>query len=107
MTQIIITNLFNKTLKIDPNYSNLLKGIHAHYIDWMHACGGKGKCTTCKAIVLEGMDNVSGLTDAEKLYRAKGLLAINERLTCQIKLEGDITVAIPDENKFPHMNYSD
>ena len=107
MPQIIITNLFNKTLKIDSKYSSLLKALQAQHLDWMYACGGKGRCTTCKAIVIEGMKNLSQLSDAEKSYRQRGLLAQNERLVCQVKLKGALVVAIPEENKFPHLEYSD
>ncbi len=107
MSQIIITSLFNKTLKIESNYPNLLKGLQAHYIDWMHACGGKGRCTTCKAIIIEGMENLTHLTEAERAHRENGLLHENERLICQAQMKGDLIVLIPDENKFPHVNYSD
>lgn len=107
MSQIIITNLFNKTLKIGSNYPNLLKGLQEHYIDWMHACGGKGRCTTCKAIIVEGMENLTHLTEAERAYKEKGLLHENERLICQTQMKGDLIVSIPEENKFPHIDYSD
>lgn len=107
MSQIIIKNLYNRTLIIDSNYPNLLKGLQAHSVDWMHACGGKGRCTTCKAIIIAGMDNLTSLSGAELGYIKKGLLQENERLICQIQIKGDLIVAIPKENKFPHMDYSD
>lgn len=107
MAQIIITNLSNKTLAIDSEYPNLLEGIQSHYIDWMHACGGKGRCTTCKAIVVKGMDSLNDPTDAELGYRNKGMLKENERLMCQSQLNGNLVVSIPEENKFPHIKYSE
>ena len=106
MPQIVITNLFNKSLSINEQKS-LLNGIQEHHVDWMHACGGKGRCTTCKAQIMEGEENISPLSRVEMNFREKGLLELNERLVCQCRLLGDATVRIPDENKFPHMKYSD
>ena len=107
MTQIIITSLFNKTLKIQSKLPNLLKELQAHYVDWMHACGGKGRCTTCKAIILDGHIGISELTESEKKYRDRNLLKENERLICQITTKSDLKIAIPHKNRFPHIEYSD
>ena len=107
MSRITITNLFEKSLVIDPKYPNTLVGLQAHFVDWMHACGGKGRCTTCKAIIVSGMENITELSEAEKMYRQKGMLAGNERLVCQFKITGDVSVTIPSESKFPHIQYSD
>jgi len=107
MAQIVITSMFNKTVEIDSGAKNLLIGLQDHFIDWMHACGGKGRCTTCKLIVCEGMENFSELTEVEMSYRDKGLLKDDERLACQAKLQGDVRVSIGAENKFPHLKYSD
>ena len=90
------------------NYSKtLLRHVQENYIDWMHACGGKGKCTTCKALVLSGFENLGELTDVEKRYRAKGELKDNERLACQCVVLGDVTIRIPEESKLPHILYTD
>ena len=40
----------------------------------MHACGAKGRCTTCRLQVLAGQENLSPLTAAELRYRAAGRL---------------------------------
>jgi len=74
-------------------------------LDWMHACGGKGNCTTCKAVMLSGEENFSDLTKAELRYKKQGLLYEGERLACQAKISGDVTVAIPEEGKLPHLKY--
>ncbi|MEQ9425443.1 MAG: 2Fe-2S iron-sulfur cluster-binding protein [Cyclobacteriaceae bacterium] len=107
MPQFVISNLFNKTLQVNGKFSNLLKEIHANQIDWMHACGGKGRCTTCKFVVEEGAENLSELTENEMRYQKVGQLKKNERLACQVMATGDARVSIPEEGKFPHMKYSD
>ena len=35
-------------------------------IPYVNACGGEGKCTTCRLIVLEGIENCSEQTEQEK-----------------------------------------
>ena len=75
--------------------------------DWMHACGGKGRCTSCRATVLEGHDVLSGLTGAEKRFADAGRLSENERLTCQAVLEaGDVVISVPAACQLPHINYT-
>ena len=83
----------------------LLNHFQAHRLDWMHACGGKGRCTTCKVIVLEGMEHLGLLTLAEQKYRQMGALKAQERLSCQAIPDGSVVVAVPEEYKLPHVRY--
>lgn len=108
MASIVIRNLAEKTIQ-NPNLSKPLLWIFLeNQIDWMHACGGKGRCTTCKAIILQGGENLIPKSPAELRYESQNLLAPNERLCCQAKLiGGDLEIKIPDESKLPHMKYSD
>lgn len=67
----------------------------------------KGRCTTCKMIVEEGMENLGELTSAEERFRNQKRLAQNERLACQAVVLGDVKIKVAERNKFPHMEYSD
>jgi 2Fe-2S ferredoxin len=107
MASIMIENLFKKTLRVNDLSRTLLQHFHDHHIDWMHSCGGKGRCTTCKVIVKGGLDQFRPATDAEEKYRKEGALNDDERLACQAKITGDIVVAAPAEYQLPHMRYSD
>ncbi len=108
MARIVIKNLNNRTIEARNNNSQyVLNIIHENNIDWMYACGGKGRCTTCKFIVLKGASNLSSLTAAEESYFNNGQLQQGERLACQCKISGDITIQVPLASKFPHMKYSD
>ncbi len=75
--------------------------------DWMHACGAKGRCTTCKAKIISGLDNLSTRTAAEKQYLKLNKLREDERLTCQTHLTGDVTLKVPKETQLPHLTYTD
>lgn len=106
MVKITIENLAGKEIVIRDLKVPVLRHIHGQYIDWMHACGGKGRCTSCKMIVTSGMEHVSALTPPEKGYRQSGALADNERLACQVRISGDISIRVPEEYKLPHMTYT-
>lgn len=76
-------------------------------LDWMQACGAKGRCTTCAFDVLEGEQNLSGLSEAEMRYLAAGRLQPGQRLACQARTSGDLLVRVPLKNQLPHLNYSE
>jgi len=105
MVKIVIENLGKKELLANDPAMPVLRILHSHFADWLHACGGKGRCTTCKMIVVSGMENISHLTPAELRYRSEGSLAPNERLACQVRIKGDIIIRVPEESKLPHVKY--
>lgn len=108
MIEIIIENLFDKKLVSPDKYRKVIELIHENYIDWMHACGKKGRCTTCKMIIRSGIENLGPLTEREEIFRNSGRLNKDERLTCQAEIvSGKLTIAVAPENKFPHVKYSD
>lgn len=60
-------------------------------VDQLHACGGNGKCTTCKIEFISGEPTT--MTEVEKnLLVAKGLTGV--RLSCQMMCNHDMTVKI-------------
>ena len=106
MVKIVIENLAQKELSSADPSKSILQVVQSNFIDWMHACGGKGRCTTCKLIVVEGMHQLSRLTPAELEYRNLGQLAENERLACQTRALGSCRILIPEESKMPHVHYT-
>ncbi|MBK7651108.1 MAG: (2Fe-2S)-binding protein [Flammeovirgaceae bacterium] len=73
MVKIVIENLAQKEVAAIGLGTSVLKLVQANYIDWMHACGGKGRCTTCKFEIVEGGDQLGPITAAE-LATEKGEL---------------------------------
>lgn len=107
MPRIVIQNLFNREINSDAADRKVIELIHENGIDWMHACGKKGRCTTCKIILISGKENLSPLTEAEEKFANQGRLKSNERLSCQAKLaSGELTIRVAEINKFPHIEYS-
>ena len=105
--KIKIENLNNQEIESVEKSKPLLKHLHAHQIDWLHACGEKGRCTTCKAIIVSGDESLSALTRFEERYREIGAPKKHERLACQVVVGGDIVIRVPEEGKLPHIVYSD
>jgi 2Fe-2S ferredoxin len=106
MVKITIENLAQKTVTGGDNIP-ALRTLHENGIDWMHSCGGKGRCTTCKMIVVKGIENLSSLTPAERKYREEKMLKTDERLACQTRVLGEINIRVADEYKLPHLTYTD
>lgn len=108
MSRIVIQNLGNFTLDSENSERKVIELIHESGIDWMHACGKKGRCTTCKMIVVQGQEGLSKESDREVFYKNQQRLKTNERLACQCSLEhGDLIIRVADINKFPHLNYTE
>lgn len=104
MPKIVIANLQSKTIQSDEKRESLLN-ILLMNTDWMHACGGKGRCTTCKVRVLQGHENFTPLTPSEKQYMKLNKLREGDRLTCQVALKGDVVLEVPKETQLPHLSY--
>jgi adenylate cyclase len=72
----------DRSIKVNQGQSILNASLSAgipHY----HACGGNGKCSTCRVLIKEGMQNLSPYTEKEKLLRERMRIPQNVRLACQ------------------------
>jgi 2Fe-2S ferredoxin len=104
MPKVVIVNLQNKSIIVDDKRTRLLDSLLKHS-DWMHACGGKGRCTTCKVKVVSEIEGLSELSIHEKRFRELGRLQENERLSCQIFIQKDIKIEVPKDAQLPHVPY--
>ena len=104
MPEITIANLQSKTIR-GENKSERLLDVLLRETDWMHACGGKGRCTTCKARILKGLDQLAPRTEHEERFFKMNKLQPDERLTCQVEVAGDLTLEVPNETQLPHLVY--
>lgn len=74
----------------------LVLALEDNGINILHRCGGNAICTTCRVEVLEG-DYLEVTQKEKKAFSNKGIeddLLIDDclRLSCQILVNGDITV---------------
>ncbi len=105
MAKIIITNLQNRIISFNGEDTSILEGMQKNGQDWMHACGGKGRCTTCAFTVVSLDGELSPLSEPELRFRDLGKLGGMHRLACQTRLSGELTLRVPHANKLPHLAY--
>lgn len=72
----------------------LVLGIEDSGVDILHRCGGVARCTTCKVHFLSGEPFEIGDAERETLEE-DGLLG-QYRLSCQVRVTGDMTIDPPD-----------
>lgn len=106
MPEVTIENLQSKTIHCYAKTEKLLD-ILLTGTDWMHACGMKGNCTTCKALIISGGKHLTDLTKAELRFIKLGKLKIGERLSCQAIVQGNVTIRVPEAYKLPHLDYTE
>lgn len=107
MSKIVIQNLFNRIITSEHDNRKVIEIIHENRIDWMHACGKKGRCTTCKIILTSGEENLSPPSERELVFLRSGRLHSGQRLACQaILMQGEIIVKVAEINQLPSQKYS-
>jgi adenylate cyclase len=75
-----------------PEGATLLGALLEEGIPSAHACGGKARCSTCRVLVLDGLDVCLPRTpEEEKLARHLGFEP-SMRLACQTRIRGDVTL---------------
>ena len=85
--------LFNEQRDIDClRGGTILEAALAAKIDHTHACGGQGKCSTCRVSVMEGIDNCTPRSEAEKEIADKLNFPAEIRLACQTTVCGDVSI---------------
>lgn len=62
-------------------------------IDILHRCGGNARCTTCRVEILAGDPGEMGELERNRLAM-ESELADNVRLSCQIRVSGDLKVSV-------------
>ncbi|MCB1463094.1 MAG: 2Fe-2S iron-sulfur cluster binding domain-containing protein [Nitratireductor sp.] len=75
-----------------PMDQTLLDISRANAIPHMSVCGGRARCSTCRTLIIEGLENCSPVTEAEKLLLDKLNADEDIRLACQCRIRGDVQV---------------
>ena len=74
-----------------PSNVTLLEVAKRNNIPHVAACGGEGNCTTCRLLILDGVENCSEETEKEKALIEQAHTTEGFRLACQTSINGDIT----------------
>lgn len=85
--------LFKEQVEIDCfESSTILDATLAAKINHTHACGGQGKCSTCRVSIMKGIENCEPTNAAEKVIADKLNFPSEIRLACQTKITGDVSI---------------
>ena len=76
-----------------PQGKKLVLVIEDAGIDILHRCGGNARCTTCRVEILEGAPGDMGDLERNRLAM-EAELADNVRLSCQIRVAGDLKLRV-------------
>jgi len=92
--------VFVNSLSLQCNANdNLLNILNANNLSISQSCGGNATCTTCRVLVLKGLENCSPRIGIEAERAAEVGFAENERLACQTDVFGDVEIEILNPNE--------
>jgi adenylate cyclase len=77
----------DRSIKVEEGQT-ILEASLAAGIPHYHACGGNAKCSTCRILVIEGLDNITPPTEAEKALQKILFFPPHVRLACQSYVQG-------------------
>ena len=97
----------DKTIDVDEK-KTLLEASLDQEIPHVNACGGHGKCSTCRIYLLEGVENCEKRNDEEEEMATNLKFGPEIRLACQTYLKGDVKYRrlVIDDNDLEVMSSS-
>ena len=78
-----------KEVEVDEGETILLAGLRAN-IPHAHICGGGARCSTCRVIILEGLENCAPRNPEEQAIAEMLRFDPKVRLACQTVVNGNI-----------------
>lgn len=78
-----------KTVEVLNGHSILESSLRAG-IPHAHACGGYARCSTCRVLILDGLDRCTARTPVEQRLADRLHFTPDIRLACQTKITGDV-----------------
>ena len=79
-----------KKIEVSVNESILTASLRNN-VSHLSACGGTGKCSTCRVEIIDGLENCSSKTDQEQKLSNKLAFPDNIRLACQTTISGPVS----------------
>jgi ferredoxin len=90
----VIRYLGGPTVEIKPGMT-LLEASRAADVPHASVCGGRGRCSTCRVRVEEGLESLAPPAGAEAITLTSIEAPPDVRLACQVRPCASLTVAIP------------
>jgi len=80
-----------KTIKV-TEHKSLMDLLLKAKMPVASSCLGKAVCSLCRIQIIKGMENLSLPSDVEQKLKKEQGLAENFRISCQVKVLGDVTI---------------
>lgn len=81
----------DKTIEIGSD-TTLLRASLDHGIAHAHVCGGNAKCSTCRVLVIEGLEHCCPRNESEARLAEGRRFSADIRLACQTTVSGNVTL---------------
>jgi ferredoxin len=88
----------NRVVEVDSE-TNLLEALRANDVYIKSSCGGVASCSDCICKIVSGEDNLESPPFAELKLLGNVFHITRERLLCQTKIIGDVTIDISNHDK--------
>ena len=85
-----------------PEGTSILDASEQLGLELRHDCGGFATCSTCRIMIVDGVENLTQIDLDEENMLEEAELPKPFRLSCQAVIRGDVVLRIPD----PEMNWS-
>src|ERR1700758_2339650 len=87
-----VTYFHDVTVEDVPDGRTLLDVSIRQRIPHLHQCGARGRCTTCRVQILDGISHVSARNPIEQAVASKRGWDEFTRLACQTRVHGDVVI---------------
>src|SRR3984893_15275959 len=87
-----VTYFHDVTIEDVPDGQTLLDASIRNRLPHLHQCGGRGRCTTCRVQILDGISHVSPRNPLEEEVASQRGWDEFTRLACQTRVHGDMVV---------------
>jgi adenylate cyclase len=98
--KVQITYVDGPTIRLASG-KTLLEASRSAGVPHASVCGGRGRCSTCRVRIVEGLDKLPAATGAEAITLDSIEAPPNIRLACQIKPTASLTVALVSHHATP------
>jgi class 3 adenylate cyclase/hemoglobin-like flavoprotein len=87
-----VTYFHDVTVEDVPDGRTLLDVSIRQRIPHLHQCGGRGRCTTCRVQILDGLSHVSARNAIEEKVASQRGWDEFTRMACQTRVHGDVVI---------------
>jgi adenylate cyclase len=82
----------NREIELRGDGETILEASKFNKIPHTHACGGNARCSTCRVVILDGIESCLPRNEKEQRLASKLNFTPEIRLACQTQVQGNLTL---------------